>query len=159
MVIWTLARKDLRVLLRDTRAAIILMAMPVVFILVLGLLWAGLIALACMVGEDAPATDDAGHPAADPIDETGDRLGAPAPGTAASDGRTTPVKALAFGADMDVDVRTALHVALTEEQKKALQKPTGEWRSILRYARGVHAETAGKGVSAVDAPIVLKEVA
>src|SRR4051794_25963192 len=37
MAIWTVARKDLRVLLRDTRAAIILMAMPVVFILVLGL--------------------------------------------------------------------------------------------------------------------------
>jgi ABC-type Na+ efflux pump permease subunit len=37
MPIWTLAKKDLRVLLRDTRAAIILMAMPVVFILVLGL--------------------------------------------------------------------------------------------------------------------------
>jgi ABC-type Na+ efflux pump permease subunit len=37
MSIWTLAKKDLRVLLRDTRAAIILMVMPVVFILVLGL--------------------------------------------------------------------------------------------------------------------------
>src|SRR5579871_3163747 len=37
MPIWILAKKDLRVLLRDTRAAIILMVMPVVFILVLGL--------------------------------------------------------------------------------------------------------------------------
>jgi ABC-type Na+ efflux pump permease subunit len=37
MPIWTVAKKDLRVLLRDTRAAIILLAMPVVFILVLGL--------------------------------------------------------------------------------------------------------------------------
>lgn len=37
MAIWTLARKDLRVLLRDTRAAIILLTMPVIFILVLGL--------------------------------------------------------------------------------------------------------------------------
>jgi ABC-2 type transport system permease protein len=35
--IWTLARKDLRLLLRDARAAIILLLMPVVFILVLGL--------------------------------------------------------------------------------------------------------------------------
>src|SRR5262245_46197795 len=37
MAILTLARKDLRVLLRDTRAAIILLTMPVIFILVLGL--------------------------------------------------------------------------------------------------------------------------
>ena len=37
MPIWTLAKKDLRLLLRDTRAAIILLTMPVVFILVLGL--------------------------------------------------------------------------------------------------------------------------
>jgi ABC-type transport system involved in multi-copper enzyme maturation permease subunit len=37
MAIGTLARKDLRVLLRDTRAAIILLTMPLVFILVLGL--------------------------------------------------------------------------------------------------------------------------
>ena len=37
MSIWTLARKDLRVLLRDTRAAIILLTMPLVFIFVLGL--------------------------------------------------------------------------------------------------------------------------
>jgi len=37
MAIWTLARKDLRVLVRDTRAAIILLTMPVIFILVLGL--------------------------------------------------------------------------------------------------------------------------
>src|SRR5262249_11066138 len=37
MAIWTLARKDLRVLLRDTRAAIILLTMPIFFILVLGL--------------------------------------------------------------------------------------------------------------------------
>ena len=37
MVIWTLARKDLRLLLRDRRALIILLAMPFIFILVLGL--------------------------------------------------------------------------------------------------------------------------
>jgi ABC-type Na+ efflux pump permease subunit len=37
MPIWTLAIKDLRLLARDTRAAVILLAMPLVFILVLGL--------------------------------------------------------------------------------------------------------------------------
>lgn len=37
MAIWTLAKKDLRLLLRDTRAAIILLTMPLLFILVLGL--------------------------------------------------------------------------------------------------------------------------
>src|SRR5438552_15617942 len=37
MPIWTLALKDLRLLLRDTRAVVILLAMPLVFILVLGL--------------------------------------------------------------------------------------------------------------------------
>jgi ABC-2 type transport system permease protein len=37
MPIWTLAIKDLRLLVRDTRAAVILLAMPLVFILVLGL--------------------------------------------------------------------------------------------------------------------------
>jgi ABC-type multidrug transport system permease subunit len=36
MVIWTLAKKDLRLLVRDARAIIILLAMPLVFILVLG---------------------------------------------------------------------------------------------------------------------------
>lgn len=36
MVIWTLARKDLRLLVRDPRALIILLAMPLIFILVLG---------------------------------------------------------------------------------------------------------------------------
>jgi ABC-2 type transport system permease protein len=36
MVVWTLARKDLRLLLRDARAMIILLAMPLIFILVLG---------------------------------------------------------------------------------------------------------------------------
>jgi ABC-type multidrug transport system permease subunit len=36
MVIWTLARKDLRLLVRDARALIILLIMPLVFILVLG---------------------------------------------------------------------------------------------------------------------------
>jgi ABC-type transport system involved in cytochrome c biogenesis permease component len=36
MVIWTLAKKDLRLLLRDARAMIILLAMPIIFILVLG---------------------------------------------------------------------------------------------------------------------------
>ncbi len=37
MPIWTLAIKDLRLLVRDTRAAVIMLAMPLVFILVLGL--------------------------------------------------------------------------------------------------------------------------
>jgi ABC-type Na+ efflux pump permease subunit len=37
MPIWTLAIKDLRLLARDTRAAVILFAMPLVFILVLGM--------------------------------------------------------------------------------------------------------------------------
>src|SRR5437899_449592 len=37
MVIWTLARKDLRLLLRDARAMVILLAMPLIFILVLGM--------------------------------------------------------------------------------------------------------------------------
>lgn len=37
MPIWTVAAKDLRLLARDTRAAVILLAMPLVFILVLGL--------------------------------------------------------------------------------------------------------------------------
>src|SRR5882724_2731153 len=37
MAIWTLALKDLRLLARDTRAAVIMLAMPLVFILVLGL--------------------------------------------------------------------------------------------------------------------------
>jgi ABC-2 type transport system permease protein len=37
MVIWTLARKDLRLLLRDPRAMVVLLAMPLIFILVLGL--------------------------------------------------------------------------------------------------------------------------
>src|SRR6266478_4651784 len=41
MSIWTLARKDLRVLLRDTLAAIILLTMPLFFILVLGLALGG----------------------------------------------------------------------------------------------------------------------
>src|SRR5262245_62931434 len=36
MAIWTLAKKDLRLLLRDARAMIILLAMPLIFILVLG---------------------------------------------------------------------------------------------------------------------------
>src|SRR5687768_2719169 len=36
MVIWTLARKDLRLLVRDARALVILLVMPIVFILVLG---------------------------------------------------------------------------------------------------------------------------
>ena len=36
MVIWTLAKKDLRLLLGDRRAVVILLAMPVLFILVLG---------------------------------------------------------------------------------------------------------------------------
>lgn len=37
MVIWTLAKKDLRLLLRDRRALVILLAMPFLFILVLGM--------------------------------------------------------------------------------------------------------------------------
>jgi len=37
MAIWTLAKKDFRLLLRDTRAAIILLTMPLLFILVLGM--------------------------------------------------------------------------------------------------------------------------
>jgi ABC-type Na+ efflux pump permease subunit len=37
MLVWILAKKDLRLLLRDRRAVIILMAMPLIFILVLGL--------------------------------------------------------------------------------------------------------------------------
>src|SRR5437867_2618766 len=36
MAIWTLAKKDLRLLLRDPRAGVILLAMPLIFILVLG---------------------------------------------------------------------------------------------------------------------------
>src|SRR5438270_6193343 len=36
MVVWTLAKKDLRLLLRDARAMIILLVMPLIFILVLG---------------------------------------------------------------------------------------------------------------------------
>src|SRR4051812_9673607 len=36
MLIWTLAKKDLRLLARDARAVIILLAMPLIFILVLG---------------------------------------------------------------------------------------------------------------------------
>lgn len=36
MVIWTIARKDLRLLLRDRRAIIILLAMPFIFMLMLG---------------------------------------------------------------------------------------------------------------------------
>ncbi len=37
MVIWTIARKDLRLLFRDARALLILLAMPLFFILVLGI--------------------------------------------------------------------------------------------------------------------------
>lgn len=36
MIVWTLAKKDLRLLVRDARAMIILLAMPLIFILVLG---------------------------------------------------------------------------------------------------------------------------
>ncbi len=36
MLIWTLAKKDLRLLLRDPRAMVVLLVMPLVFILVLG---------------------------------------------------------------------------------------------------------------------------
>src|SRR5262245_61567559 len=37
MPVWNLAIKDLRLLIRDRRAAVMLLAMPLVFILVLGL--------------------------------------------------------------------------------------------------------------------------
>ena len=47
----------------------------------------------------------------------------------------------------------------TVEQKKALQMPKEEWRVFLRYARGVHVEMIGKGVSAEDVPVELKEAA
>ncbi len=36
MLVWTLAKKDLRLLLRDPRAVVVLLAMPLIFILVLG---------------------------------------------------------------------------------------------------------------------------
>lgn len=36
MLIWTLAKKDLRLLLRDPRAMVVLLAMPLIFIMVLG---------------------------------------------------------------------------------------------------------------------------
>src|SRR6185369_11717283 len=36
-MIWTLAKKDLRLLLRDPRAVVVLLAMPLIFILVLGI--------------------------------------------------------------------------------------------------------------------------
>src|SRR5260370_41979006 len=38
MAIWTLAKKEIRLLLRDRLAAIILLGMPLLFILILGLL-------------------------------------------------------------------------------------------------------------------------
>jgi len=47
----------------------------------------------------------------------------------------------------------------TEELRGALKKPKEEWRSILRFGRGVHAERTGKGVPTEAAPVVLKEVA
>src|SRR5581483_3288109 len=37
MVTWTLSKKDLRLLVRDVRAIVILLAMPLIFILVLGI--------------------------------------------------------------------------------------------------------------------------
>ncbi|MEX0678308.1 MAG: ABC transporter permease [Pirellulales bacterium] len=37
MLVWILARKDLRLLLRDPRAMVVLLAMPLIFILVLGI--------------------------------------------------------------------------------------------------------------------------
>jgi ABC-type Na+ efflux pump permease subunit len=37
MLVWILARKDLRLLLRDPRAIVVLLAMPLIFILVLGM--------------------------------------------------------------------------------------------------------------------------
>lgn len=50
-------------------------------------------------------------------------------------------------------------LGLTEEQRGALEKPKEEWRSILRFARGVHAERTGKGVPMEAAPALLKEAA
>ena len=50
-------------------------------------------------------------------------------------------------------------VTLTDEQRKTLQKPMEDWRSILRYARGVQAERAGKAVSSETAPAALQGVA
>lgn len=50
-------------------------------------------------------------------------------------------------------------VTLTNEQREALQKPKEGWRSILRYARAMQAEQAGKGVSAENTPDALKEAA
>src|SRR5260370_36773420 len=38
MATWAIAKKELRLLLRDRRAALILVAMPLLFILILGLL-------------------------------------------------------------------------------------------------------------------------
>jgi len=37
MLVWTLAKKELRMLLRDPRAMVVLLAMPLIFILVLGI--------------------------------------------------------------------------------------------------------------------------
>ncbi|HMF13710.1 MAG TPA: hypothetical protein VKE94_15435, partial [Gemmataceae bacterium] len=37
MAVWTLAMKELRILSRDPRAAVILLGMPFIFILILGL--------------------------------------------------------------------------------------------------------------------------
>ena len=37
MATWTLAKKEIRLLLRDYRALILLLAMPLIFILVLGI--------------------------------------------------------------------------------------------------------------------------
>ncbi len=50
-------------------------------------------------------------------------------------------------------------VTLTEEQRTTLQRPMEDWRSILRYARGVQAERAGKAVSSENAPAALEGVA
>ena len=38
MTMWTIAKKEFRLLLRDRRAALLLLAMPLLFILILGLL-------------------------------------------------------------------------------------------------------------------------
>ncbi len=38
MAVWTLAKKEVRLLLRDRLAAVILLLMPLLFILILGLL-------------------------------------------------------------------------------------------------------------------------
>ena len=49
-------------------------------------------------------------------------------------------------------------VTITDEQRERLQKPMEEWRSILRYARGVQAERTSKGMSTEVKPAAMTEV-